>query len=123
MHQKEKEICKKIALERIEILFDLMEKETLKRNYERANRYLKIAREISTSYNIRLRGYKIKYCRYCNIFFNSENSRVRLNPKKHRIEIECLKCGKKKYFGYLQEQKEKRRTKYLKKVKNKIKEG
>lgn len=114
MDRREKERYSKIASERIEILFKLMEEETLRRNYVRADRYLKIAREISTSNNVRLRGYKTKFCKYCGTYFNSGNSRVRMNPEKHRIEIECLKCRRKKYFGYAHEQKEKR-----KKMKNK----
>ena len=84
---------KKIAKERIKILFQQAEK-IFPKNPERANRYTQIARKLAMKVNLRMpRIYKRKYCSHCYIFLRTGvNSRIRTRDKK--LIIYCLKCKK-----------------------------
>ena len=81
-----------IALERMEILFNLAEKEFSK-HPERSNRYVKLTRSISTRYNITLPHYwRGRFCKNCNKFLKpGANLRVRLSGDY--ISRKCLECG------------------------------
>jgi ribonuclease P protein subunit RPR2 len=84
----------KIAKERIQILFDLAEKE-FKKNPERSKRYIELARKIGLRYNIRLpKQLKRKFCKNCNtLLIPGLTSRVRISKGKV-LSIKCLKCEK-----------------------------
>jgi ribonuclease P protein subunit RPR2 len=85
----------KIAKERIQILFDLAEKE-FKKHPERSKRYVELARKIGLRYNIRLpKQLKRKFCKNCNsLLIPGLTARVRINSKKKILSIKCLKCEK-----------------------------
>ncbi len=82
---------KKIARERIDILFS----EASKRP-EKANRYVELARRIAMKARISLSNFKTCYCTKCHVLFNSESLKVRI--KKGFVVYECLKCGFKRRY-------------------------
>jgi len=89
---------KKIAEERIDILFRLAEENAKKGRSSIAKRYVEIARRIGTRCNVRLKKeYKLKICRRCNEFLiPGKNCRVR--TLKNRVAITCLACKAVKRF-------------------------
>ena len=93
---------KKIALERIKILFEEAEKE-FKKNPERSNRYVEIARKISMKTKTKIPSeLKRKFCKYCKKYLvPGVNLRVRMN--KSRVIYNCLNCGKVMRFSVLKE--------------------
>jgi ribonuclease P protein subunit RPR2 len=84
-----------IAKERIDILFNLAEKE-FKKHPERSRRYVELARKIGLRYNIRFpKELKRKFCKNCNNLLKPGiGSQVRIDSKKRAIFIKCLKCNK-----------------------------
>ncbi len=98
----------RIAGERIEILFDLAEKEALNGRQDRANRYVHLARKIGMRYNVRVpERYRMRYCRKCDSFLMpGVNAEFRLNDG--RITVRCLSCGHIYRHPYAEEKKERR---------------
>jgi ribonuclease P protein subunit RPR2 len=82
-----------IAGERIDILFNLAEEEAKAHKFQRANRYVDLARKIGMRYNVRVPSqYKRRYCKFCHSYLvPSVNSRVRIRGK--RIVVFCEKCA------------------------------
>jgi len=93
MKRPDKQQQKKIAKERIEILFEKAE-DVFQKNPERANRYVDLARKISMKVNLRMpRKFKRKYCSHCYTFLRTGvNARIRTRDKK--LIIYCQKCKK-----------------------------
>ncbi len=84
--------AKGIANERIEILFDLSDKEMKKGRPERAKRYLDLALRIGMRYKISVSRYKMRYCPDCrNLYRFPETASIRL--KRGRIIVKCNACG------------------------------
>ncbi|MEM5836342.1 MAG: ribonuclease P protein component 4 [Candidatus Aenigmatarchaeota archaeon] len=83
----------KIARERIQILFNLAEKE-LREHPERSRRYIELARKIGLRYNIRLpREMKRKFCKNCNTLLKPGlTCSIRIQNKM--IIIKCWNCNK-----------------------------
>jgi ribonuclease P protein subunit RPR2 len=83
-----------LAKERIERLFKLAELEALDHNFERADRYVKLARKIGMRYNVRCpKKYKRRFCKHCLSYILPDvNSRVRIRNGK--IVIYCNVCSK-----------------------------
>lgn len=98
----------KIARERIDILFKLAE-ESFKKHPERADRYVEMARNIATKYNMRMpRIWKRRFCKNCNKFLKpGSNCQIRLRDSC--VTIKCLKCGNMVNVPYIKEKKDKRR--------------
>jgi len=98
----------KIARERIDILFKLAE-ESFEKHPERADRYVEMARNIATKYNIRMpRIWKRRFCKNCNKFLKpGSNCQIRL--KNSRVAIKCINCGNVVNIPYIKEKKDKRR--------------
>lgn len=89
---------KKIANERIRILFD----EATKVSQKLANRYIELARKIAMKYRIKLsRDLKRKYCKYCYSYL--KNPRVRTRNKA--VEIYCKNCKKTTRIPFVKERK------------------
>lgn len=85
---------RRIARERIEILFDLAKKE-LKKHPERSKRYIELARKIGVRYNIRLERLKRKFCKNCNsLLIPGYNSEVKIDSKRKEVIIKCKNCNK-----------------------------
>lgn len=100
---------RRIAMERIEALFGLAEREGLQGNFGRADRYVELARRIGMRYNVRLpSAFKRRVCRSCHAYLlPPKTARVRIGGS--RIVTTCLRCGTIMRFPYLREQKAKRR--------------
>jgi len=83
----------KIARERIDVLFDLAEKE-FRMHPERSKRYVELARKIGMRYNVRLSGErKRSFCKACSTLLKpGVTSQQR--TKTGTIFIKCLKCNK-----------------------------
>ncbi|MBM4240444.1 MAG: ribonuclease P [Euryarchaeota archaeon] len=98
----------KIAKERIDILFKLADKE-FSEHPERSHRYVEIARNIATRYNIRMpRIWRRRFCKNCYLFLKpGYNSQVRLS--KSCVVIRCFECGSTMRVPYIKEKKGKRR--------------
>jgi len=94
---------RRIALERIETLFRLAEKEALQENVTRANRYASLAAKIGMRYNVRIpREFKRRYCRKCHAFLvPGVNCRVRV--ARGKVTTTCGACGDIRRFPYLRE--------------------
>jgi len=83
---------KTIAVERIERLFELAE-DVSKKNAKLADRYVKLAWQIATRYNIRLPAtLKRKFCRKCLSFWKPGAS-CRVRVQSGCVTITCLRCG------------------------------
>jgi len=83
-----------IARERIDILFDLAEK-NFRKKPEQSYRYMKLARKISLRYNIRMKiEQKRKFCKKCNsLLLPGSTSSVRLDSKRKLLIIKCKNCN------------------------------
>jgi len=91
---KKPEWQRKIAKERIEILLNLAKTE-VKRNLERAKRYVELARTIGKRYNVRLtKQQKDSFCKKCNTpLIPGFTMKTWLDPKTKTKVIKCLKCN------------------------------
>ncbi len=95
-----KEEQRKIAKERIKILFDLA-KEIIKKDLKLSQRYVEIARKIALRTNFRLKKLKRKFCKNCNtLLIPGFTARIRLNKKHKTINVTCLICGSLKRYPY-----------------------
>lgn len=100
---------KRIAQERIETLFGMAEKEAMKKNWTRANRYVDLARKIGMRYNV-TPGPDLRrnFCRGCGTFLlPSATARIRVGGGK--VVSTCLKCGRVTRYPYVRERRERRR--------------
>jgi len=90
-HVQKPTLMQAIAKERIEQLFKHAE-EIVKKNPERARRYITLARKISMKAKVKIPSrLKRKYCKYCYSFLlPGFNCRVRNN--KGIIVYYCLEC-------------------------------
>lgn len=84
---------RRIALERMEILFGLAEKEALQGHAARARRYVDLARRLGMRYNVRVPpAFKRRFCKDCLAYLvPSVNARVRVG--RGRVVITCMGCG------------------------------
>jgi ribonuclease P protein subunit RPR2 len=98
----------KIARERIDILFKLAE-ESFEKRPDRSDRYVEMAKNIATKYNLRMpRIWKRRFCKNCNKFLRpGKNCQIRL--KDSYVTIKCLECGNVANIPYIKEKKDKRR--------------
>ena len=96
---------KKIASERIKILFGLAEKEAKEGNTKLADGFVEKARRIAMKHTIRLgKEYRSRYCRHCHAYLLSgKTSRTRINSKEKRVEVECNRCKGRNYYPYARE--------------------
>ena len=89
---------KKIALERIEVLF-LEAKKVFKKDSKLADKYVKMAREMAMKYKVKIRQeLKRKFCKHCyHYLMPSVNLRVR--TREGKVIYYCLDC--KKYMRFV----------------------
>ena len=97
---------KKIALERINILFREAD-DIFNKNPELANRYIKLARKITMSVNLKIpSNLKRRFCKHCYCFLKpGKNCRVRTH--KGKVVYYCFNCKKYMRFPYLKEKRKK----------------
>jgi ribonuclease P protein subunit RPR2 len=81
------------AKERIDILFELAEREAEDHKIHRSTRYVELARKIGMRYNVRIpRMYRRRFCKHCHSYLHpSINTRIRI--KGRNIVINCESCG------------------------------
>ena len=108
MARRKKGQERRIARERIDALFGLAEREALKGNFARANRYVELGRKIGMRYNVRLPSeFKRRVCKGCHAYLLPPvTARVRIGGS--RVVTTCLRCGVVMRFPYLREQKARR---------------
>jgi len=96
---------RRIALERMEILFHQAEREALQGRAARARRYVDLARRIGMRYNVRVpTEFKRRFCKECRAYFvPGVNARVRVG--RGRLVVTCLACGSIQRLPYGEERK------------------
>jgi ribonuclease P protein subunit RPR2 len=87
-------VTKKIAGERIEILFE-QARQAFSTHPERSNRYVDLARRIAMRQRIRIdRKYRYQFCHHCYAFLvPGKNMRVRVH--RSMVVVTCHSCNKK----------------------------
>jgi len=88
-------VPKKMAAERIALLFELALSEACKGNEARARRYIYILRAINTHYKVGL-PIKVKNgtCKRCNrVLVPGTSAKVRISGSKGQIIYSCI-CGR-----------------------------
>ncbi len=99
---------RRIAVERIEILFRLAETQALGGNLPRANRYASLAAKIGMRYNVRVPpAFKRRYCRACHAYLLPPTT-ARVRVTRGHVIVTCLACGAVRRVPYLREQRAKR---------------
>ncbi len=101
---------RRIALERMVVLFRLAEKEALHGRAPRARRYVDLARRIGMRYNVRVPPeFKRRFCKECLAYLvPGVNARVRVG--RGRVVVTCLGCGAVQRRPYRVEQEVRRAT-------------
>lgn len=95
---------RRIALERLGILFRLAEREALARHEVRARRYVELARRIGMRYNVRVPPeFRRRFCKKCLAYLlPAVNARVRVG--RGHVIVTCLGCGTIQRLPYRAEQ-------------------
>jgi ribonuclease P protein subunit RPR2 len=99
-----------IAKERIDTLFKLADAE-FHHHPERSHRYVELARNIVTKYNIRMpKIWRRRFCKNCHLFLKPGiNARIRL--QNSCVLVRCFECDNIMKIPYIKEKKGKRRRK------------
>jgi ribonuclease P protein subunit RPR2 len=84
---------RRIASERMAVLFTLAEKEAVAGREARARRYIELARKIGMRYNVRVAPeFRRRFCKKCLAYLlPGTNARVRVG--RGRLVVTCLACG------------------------------
>ena len=92
-----------LAMERMEILFGLAEKE-YKKNPERSRRYAALAMKIGLRYNVRLPAeLKSKFCKKCfTLLVPGKTLQTRMDSRTKTMKRTCLSCGSTSRHPYKQ---------------------
>ncbi len=108
LRRKQKNDQRKIAAERISILFKLADEAAICKNLKDADHYINEARKIAMKFNMRIpKGYRGRFCKYCyRYLLPSTTSRVRINSQQHRVEVKCLECNRVIFYPFIREIKE-----------------
>ena len=107
--RRDKEEQRRIARERIDILFSLARK-IQKDNPERSRKYVKRAWEIAKKYRIRLGKRKYTFCRKCFTLWGPDTLTVRLIHEPYSTVLyKCKVCGAEYRIPYVRERKERRK--------------
>ncbi len=116
----EKVRIKKIAEERIKILFDLAGKEAKKGNFERVRRYVGLTRKIGMKAQYTLpKELKRKFCKKCNMLLvPGKTCSVRTDEGKKTLNIKCFYCNNITRYKY-----DRRNRKTARRSSGKIKKG
>ena len=96
---------KNIAKERIEILFSEAKKQALKNRLNLSNRYVLIARKLSSKFKVQIpRELRRKFCHKCyHYLYPGINCILRTNKRTQSVEYECLDCGHINRCPYIKE--------------------
>ncbi len=109
MPRRRKGLERRVARERIDLLFSLAEREAVEGNLARATRYAQLARRIGMRYNVPLpRPFRMLYCRGCGGYM-APGSSASVRLRRSKVVVTCRACGRIYRFPYLQEARERRR--------------
>ena len=85
---------KKIARERIGILFD-QARESFHDHPERSNRYVELARKIAMRQRIRIdREFRRRFCQHCYVYLVPGNN-MRVRVHRGNVVVTCGVCNQK----------------------------
>jgi len=100
---------RKIAIQRIHVLFHQAERRALEGRLDLAHRYVILARKLSTKYLVRMPPeYRRRYCRNCSAYLlPGLNCTVRLTG--HKVVTTCHNCREIMRYPYVREIKERRK--------------
>ena len=96
-----KKIQKKLASDAIDSYFNALEflDSSLKENYE--SKYIKQIIKLQTSFTIKLeKTQKLKICKKCFTYQNSQTQQIRFNSQLKTKEYICKSCGDVRRFKY-----------------------
>ena len=97
---------KEIALDRIKTLFK-QAGSVFKKDKALANRYVKLARELSMKYKVRIpSNLKRQFCKHCYHYLMPPIN-LRVRTRQGKVVYYCLDCKKYMRFPYLREKKAK----------------
>lgn len=97
MRDKGKKFVQKIALERINRLFELAEAE-FEEHPERSKRYVELIKKIGSRNKVSVPWeFKGKFCKKCNVFLKGKN--VELEEEGELLRITCKECGNVRKIG------------------------
>lgn len=91
-----RDLTRKIALERVRILFRLA-RENINEQPDLAQRYVEVARKIAMRTRLHLpQEYRLQVCRHCKRFIlPGVGSRIRVQSRRApHVVVTCLYCGK-----------------------------
>ncbi|MBI4145113.1 ribonuclease P [Candidatus Woesearchaeota archaeon] len=87
----EKNVHRRIALERIDRLFELAQA-IFSREPALADRYVAIARKIQTRFKVRMpRELKGRFCKKCGAYW-APGKTVRIRTREGKVVYFCLRC-------------------------------
>lgn len=90
--KKDAQRARELSRERMERLFQLAA-EAYDVHPDRCDRYVQIARRISTRMRVRMpRHLKALFCRHCGSYLPASETRVRL--REGVLTVTCLRCGR-----------------------------
>ncbi len=98
-HKQKSKSNRKIALERVKILFK-QAKDAFKKDPKLAHRYVHLARKIAMKFKVKIpKELKRKFCKHCYKYLvPNKNCRVRVH--NGHIVYYCLECKKYMRFRY-----------------------
>jgi ribonuclease P protein subunit RPR2 len=101
MQDNRKVLVKKIADERISILFGLAE-EAIKKDQPISHRYISELRQISTHYKVKIpKKMKNQICTRCDLLlYPGITSKVRMVSSQRYMAYVCDKCGREIHVRY-----------------------
>lgn len=103
----QKESIKKIAEERIRILFNQAAKALKEGEIERSKKYIKLAKKIGMKAQVAIpKDLKRKFCKKCYaLLIGGQTARIRIKKKKKYVTYTCLSCGNVQRYPFLKERK------------------
>ena len=100
---------RRIARERMDILFELAGEEAREGNLQRANRYAHLARRLGMRYNVPFpSSYRRRYCRGCGAYL-APGAAARVRLRRSRVVVTCKACGRIARYPFLREVRARRR--------------
>ena len=97
-NKQRKKLMQDYAKKNISFFFKLLDD----RFYPKLDKYyIREIKRLSTGFNIRLkREEKLKFCKKCNSYWDSNSREIRLNPNLKTKEFICKNCGFVRRFKY-----------------------
>ena len=108
--KRDKDYQRKVARERVMVLFDLAER-TANTHPERSRRYVELAWKVAKKHRVKLGKLKYRFCRKCYTWWTDETLRVRIVQRPYPMVVyKCLTCGEEYRIPIVREKKERRKA-------------